>query len=445
VNLKIVITALRRVLLAAASAVLIISPACATTDIMLWHAMSGELGKHLDRLVSDFNHTQNDYRIVATYKGNYTETVTAAIFAFRSRAQPAIVQVNEVATATMTAAKGAIYPVYTLMRDQNEPFAPDAYLPAVSGYYTDAAGNLLSFPFNASTPILYYNKSMFRDAGLDPETPPKTWPELGAAAKRLREHGASCGFTTSWPSWIHVENLLAFHNQPLATRANGFAGLDAELLINAPLMVRHVAQLAEWQKDKVFDYSGRGASAEPRFQNGECGIFVGSSATRADIKANSKFEVGYGMMPYWPDVGGAPQNSIIGGATLWVLRDRPHDEYKGVARFFAYLSQPGVQAAWHQATGYLPITRPAFELTRSQGFYERNPGSAISFEEITLNPPTENSKGIRLGSFVLIRGVIEDELEQAFSGHKDAQAAMDSAVDRGNKLLRQFERASPDR
>jgi sn-glycerol 3-phosphate transport system substrate-binding protein len=276
-------------------------------------------------------------------------------------------------------------------------------------------------------------------------TPPRTWPELGAAAKKLRERGAACGFTTSWPSWIHVENLSAFHDLPLATRANGFAGLDAELTINNPVVVHHVAQLGEWQKDKVFDYSGRGQSAEPRFQSGECGIFIGSSGTRADIKANSKFDVGYGMMPYWPDVKGAPQNSLIGGATLWVLRDRPSDEYKGAAKFFAYLSQPAVQAAWHQNTGYLPITRAAFELTRAQGFYDRNPGTAISFEEITLHPPTENSKGIRLGSFVLIRGVIEDELEQAFAGKKPAKAALDSAVERGNKLLRQFERASPDR
>ena len=439
-------SALRLLQVVAASVVLALaSPARATTDIMLWHAMSGELGRQMEKLAADFNASQSDYRIVPNYKGNYAETVTAAIFAFRSRSQPAIVQVYEVATATMTAAKGATYPVFELMRDQNEPFSPSSYLPAVSGYYVDAAGNLLSFPFNASTPILYYNKTMFRDAGLDPETPPKTWPELGAAAKRLRERGAVCGFTTSWPSWINVENFSAFHNLQLATRANGFAGLDAELTINNPILARHIAQLAEWQKDKVFDYGGRGQSAEPRFQNGECGIFIGSSATRADIRANSKFEVGYGMMPYWPDVAGAPQNSIIGGATLWVLRDRPRDEYKGVAKFFAYLSRPEVQAAWHQNTGYLPITRTAFELTRTQGFYDRNPGSAISFEEITLHPPTENSKGIRLGSFVLIRGVIEDELEQAFAGKKPAQAALDSAVERGNKLLRQFERAGPER
>jgi sn-glycerol 3-phosphate transport system substrate-binding protein len=432
-------------LAAAAVAIGFSSPALAATEIMWWHAMSGELGRQVEKLAADFNASQSDYKVVPSYKGNYTETVTAAIFAFRSRSQPAIVQVNEIGTATMMAARGAIYPVFELMRDEQEPFTPGAYLPAVTGYYADVSGNLLSFPFNSSTPILYYNKSMFRDAGLDPEAPPKTWPELGIAAKKLRDHGAACGFTTSWPSWINIENFSAFHNLPLATKANGFGGLDAVLLFNNPTVVRHVAQLAEWQATKVFDYSGRAQSAEPRFQRGECGIFIGSSGTRADIKANSKFDVGYGMMPYWPDVADAPQNTIIGGATLWVLRDRPKAEYKGVAKFFSFLSKPEVQSAWHENTGYMPITRAAFDLTRAQGFYDRNPGASIAIEQITLKPPTENSKGLRLGSFALIRDAIDDELEQAFSGKKTAQAAMDSAVERGNKLLRQFERASPDR
>jgi sn-glycerol 3-phosphate transport system substrate-binding protein len=430
---------------ATAAAVAFASPAYAVTEIMWWHAMSGELGRQLEKLAADFNASQPEYRIVPSYKGNYTETVTASIFAFRSRSQPAIVQVNEIATATMMAARGAIYPVFELMRNETEPFSPAAFLPAVTGYYADVAGNMLSFPFNASTPILYYNKDMFRAAGLNPELAPKTWPEVGAAAKRLRGAGSVCGLTTSWPSWINVENFSAFHNLPISTRANGFDGLDAELNFNNAPMVRHIAQLAEWQGTKAFDYSGRAQSAEPRFQKGECGIFIGSSATRADIKANSKFEVGYGMMPYWPDVAGAPQNTIIGGATLWVLRDRPRQEYKGVAKFFGFLSKPEVQAAWHQNTGYLPVTRAAFDLTRSQGFYDRDPGAAISIEQITLKPPTENSRGIRLGSFVLIRDVIDDELEQAFSGKKSAAAALDAAVERGNRLLRQFERANPDR
>src|SRR5207302_10459603 len=149
-------------------AIALASPAQAVTEIHWWHAMSGQLGKQVEKLAADFNASQADYRILPTYKGNYTETVTASIFAFRSRSQPAIVQVNEIATATMTAARGAIYPVFELMRDQAEDFSPAAYLPTVTGYYSDVAGNMLSFPFNTSTPILYYNKKLFRDAGIDP-------------------------------------------------------------------------------------------------------------------------------------------------------------------------------------------------------------------------------------------------------------------------------------
>src|SRR6202000_3475103 len=269
------------------------SPASAVTEIMWWHAMSGELGRQVEKLAADFNASQPDYKVVPSYKGNYTETVTAAIFSFRSRSQPAIVQVNEIGTATMMAAKGAIYPVFELMRDEQEPFTPAAYLPAVTGYYADLNGNLLSFPFNASTPILYYNKNMFREVGLDPELAPKTWPEVGAAAKKLRDRGAVCGFTTSWPSWINVENLSAFHNLPLATQSNGFGGLDAVLDFNNSVVVRHVAQLAEWQPTKVFDYSGRAQSAEPRFQNGECGIFIGSAAPPRGIARHFPFGICY--------------------------------------------------------------------------------------------------------------------------------------------------------
>src|SRR5258708_11651650 len=254
---------------------------------MWWHAMSGELGRQLDKLAADFNASQSEYRIVPSDTGNYTETVTAAIFAFRSGSQPAIGQVNEIATATMMAAKGAIYLVFELMRDEQEPFSPAAYLPAVTGYYADVAGNMLSFPFNASTPILYYNKNLFRSAGLDPETAPKTWPEVGAAAKKLRASGAVCGFTTSWPSWINVENFSAFHNLAVSTKANGFDGLDAVLIFNNPVMVRHIAQLVEWQAGNVFDYSRRETAAEPRFQNGECGIFIGSWPTPARLHARS--------------------------------------------------------------------------------------------------------------------------------------------------------------
>jgi len=432
----------RGVLAAAAFLLILTAQAAAAVEIQWWHAMQGERGRQLEKLAASFNDTQSEYRIVPVYKGNYSETLAAAIVALRSRQQPAIVQVVEVATATMMAAKGAIYPVYELMRDRGEDFDPAAYLPAITSYYTDLAGNMLSFPFNSSTPILYYNKDQFRAVGLNPDQPPKTWPELEALAQRLIDAGVRCGFSTEWPSWVHVENFSVYHNLPVATKANGFAGLDAELVISNPAVVKHIAALSEWQKTKIFDYGGRANRAEAKFHSSECAMYLGSSGTRTNILANGKFELGYGMMPYWPDVAGAPQNSLIGGATLWVLRGRPDAEYQGVARFFAHLSRPGLQAWWHQNTGYMPITRKAYELSRAQGFYDRNPGSDIAVEQLTLNPPTENSRGLRLGSFLLIRDVIEDELEQAFFGRKPAKAALDAAVRRGNELLRQFERAN---
>ena len=418
-------------------------PARAATEIQWWHAMANELGRQVEKLAADFNASQSDYRIVPVYKGQYAETMTGALFAIRANAQPAIVQVNEIATATMMAAKGATYPVFQLMREQGEAFDPKAYLPAVSAYYADASGNLLSFPFNASTPILYYNKDQFRVAKLDPDAPPRTWPEVEAAAKKLRAAGVPCGFTSAWPSWIHVENVAAVHDLPVATKQNGFGGFDAELAINSDIVVKHVAALAEWQKSKIFDYGGRTDRADAKFHGSQCGMYVTSSATRPDILANAKFEVGYGLMPYWPDVAGAPHNAVIGGATLWVLKGRPEAEYKGVARFFAFLSSPRRRPGGIRRAGTCRSRRRPTNFRARAASTSAIIGADIAIKQITLQEPTENSKGSRLGSFVLIRDVIEDELEQAITGKVAAKAALNSAVRRGNEILRRFEKANP--
>jgi sn-glycerol 3-phosphate transport system substrate-binding protein len=415
----------------------------AATEIQWWHAMTGPLGDRLGEVADGFNKSQSEYVIKAINKGTYPETMTGAIAAFRAKQNPAIVQVFEVGTATMMSAKGAIYPVYQLMKDNGLPFEPKSYLPAVTGYYTDTAGNMLSFPFNSSTPILYWNKNLFKQAGLDPAKGPKTWKDIEEMGAKLVASGAKCGFTSQWPSWIMIENFSALHNVPIGTKANGFGGLDTELKINSPLHVRHLTNLAKWQQAKIYSYGGRRGDADPKFFSGECAIHMGSSAGRAAVLANAKtFEVGFGMLPYYDDVKGAPQNSIIGGATLWVLKGRPAAEYKGVAQFMAYLSKPEVQAKWHQVTGYLPITPASYELTKSQGYYDKNSGADTSIRQMTLNPPTENSKGLRFGSFVQIRDIIEEEMESAISGKKSPQDALDTAVKRGNELLRAFEAAN---
>ncbi|HSE94326.1 MAG TPA: sn-glycerol-3-phosphate ABC transporter substrate-binding protein UgpB [Methylomirabilota bacterium] len=419
-------------------------PAQAATEIQWWHAMDSALGEWVNDLAAGFNKSQTEFKVVAVYKGTYPETMTGAIAAFRAKQQPHIVQVFEVGTATMMSAKGAIKPVYELMAEAGERFDPKAYLAAVTGYYTTADGRMLSLPLNSSTPVLYYNKDAFKKAGLDPAKPPKTWPEMGEYGKKLQASGLPCGFSSQWQQWILLENYSAWHNVPFATKANGFAGLDTELRFNSPLHVRLIQQLAEWQKTKTFDYGGRRGDANPKFATGECGMFLASSASYAGfVKATTgKFEFGITMMPYWPDVAGAPQNSIIGGATLWVLAGHKPVEYAGVAKFFTYLSSPEVQAASHQRTGYLPITLAAYELTKQQGFYQKNPGTDTSILQMNHKPPTENSKGLRLGNLVQIRDVMDEELEAVWAGKKSAKDALDSAVKRGNELLRQFERTN---
>jgi len=376
------------------------------------------------------------------FKGSYPESMTAAIAAFRAGNPPHILQVFEVGTATMMAAKGAIVPVAKVMADAKEPFDPKSYLPTVTGYYSDSKGNLLSYPFNSSTVVFYVNKDAFKKAGLDAEKAPRTWQEFTAAAEKLKASGQECVYTTGWPAWMHVENFSAWHNVPIGTKQNGMAGTDTVFTINSPLHVRHVAMLGEMAKKGLFTYSGRRNEAEARFASGECAMLTSSTGAQGTFGRTAKFAWSVNFIPYHDDVKGAPQNSVIGGASLWVMAKKPAADYKGVAKFFSFLSQPDIQMFWHTSTGYVPITQAAYELTKKSGFYEKNPGHELAVKQLTNKPPTENSKGLRFGNYVQGREVIEEEMEQVFAGRKDAQSAMNDAVRRGNDILRRFEAAN---
>jgi sn-glycerol 3-phosphate transport system substrate-binding protein len=409
-------------------------------ELQWWHAMTAVNGDRINKIADDFNKMQGDYKVTPVFKGSYAETMTAAIAAYRAGNAPDIVQVFEVGTATMMAAKGAVMPVYQLMKDAGETFDPATYLSAITAYYSTPDGQMLSFPFNSSTPVLYWSKDAFKKAGLDPDKPPVTWPDMFAAAKKLRAAGQNCGFTTAWASWVQVENFSAWHNIPIGTKTNGLGGFDTELEINNPTVVRHIGNLADAQKDKSFDYGGRTTEPEAKFSSGDCGMIMDSSAAYGLFKNSAKFDWGVAQLPYYPDVTGAPQNSIIGGASLWVMGGKKPEQYKGIAKFFTYLSGVPVQQAWHQATGYLPITKAAYDATKASGFYDKNPGTEIAILQMTGKPPTENSRGLRFGNMVQIRDVIAEDLEAAFSGKMDAKAAMDDAVARGNTILRQFQK-----
>jgi sn-glycerol 3-phosphate transport system substrate-binding protein len=419
-----------------------VANAQAITEIHWWHAHGGRLGEKVQSITADFNSLQNQYKVVATYKGNYSDTMMAGIAAFRSKTPPHILQVFEVGTASMMAAKGAIKPVYEVMTEAGLPWNPKAYLSTVAGYYTTSDGKMLSMPFNSSTPVLYYNVEAFEKAGLDPDKPPRTWSEVEAYAKKLVAAGYAGGFSTAWISWIQLENFSAWHNVPFGTKANGFEGLDTEFVFNSPLHVKHIQNLADWQKDKVFVYGGRRNKGNAKFSSGEVAMYTESSAGYAGFKKTCNFPFRTSMLPYYDDAAGAPQNTIIGGASLWVMAGHSDEEYKGVATFFNYISSPAVQADWHQFTGYLPITTDAYYLTKGQGVYDEKPGMETALKQMTLNEPTANSRGLRFGNFVQMRDIMYDTLEAIFSDKMTAQQGLDDAAEKGNNLLRKFEKAN---
>ncbi|QQO34232.1 sn-glycerol-3-phosphate ABC transporter substrate-binding protein UgpB [Bradyrhizobium diazoefficiens] len=416
------------------------SPALAVTEIQWWHAMTGANNDVIVKLANDFNASQSDYKVIPTYKGSYPDTMNAGIAAFRAGNAPHIMQVFEVGTATMMAATGAVKPVYKLMADAGEKFDPKNYLSAITGYYSTSKGEMLSFPFNSSSTVMWVNLDELKKVNAEI---PKTWPEVFAVAKKLHDNGhPTCGFSNSWVTWVNLEQLSAWHNVPLASKANGLDGFDTKLEFNAPLQEKHLEKLVELQKDKTYDYAGRTNQGEGRFTSGECAIYLTSSAFFGNVKAQAKFNFTAAPMPYYPDVKGAPQNSIIGGASLWVMGGKSADEYKGVAKFLTFLSDTDRQVYIHKASGYLPITKAAYEKAKAEGFYKDQPYLETPLLELTNKEPTENSRGLRLGNMVQLRDVWAEEIEQALAGKKTAKQALDASVERGNTMLRQFEKTA---
>jgi sn-glycerol 3-phosphate transport system substrate-binding protein len=311
----------------------------------------------------------------------------------------------------------------------------------VAAYFSDAKGKLLALPFNTATPVLYYNRDAFRRANLDPDKPPKTWYEMPDTLGELLAAGSACGLTTTLPSWVLLENMSAWHNEEFASPQNGMNGDAVRLSFNTRIMMRWVSMLSSWNKSGYFTYAGRGDEAEEKFASGECALLTASSASYGTLREKAKFDIGVAQLPYYDDVARAPQNTLSGGAGLWVLGGKAKGEYRGAARFLAYLARPEVQAQWHQSTGYVPLTTAAYELSRKQGFYAAHPGHEVAVRQLLHRKPTDESRGIRLGPLREIRTIIDEELEFVWGGTKTPFEALNTAVSRGNSLLQRFSRA----
>ncbi|WP_037469935.1 sn-glycerol-3-phosphate ABC transporter substrate-binding protein UgpB [Sinorhizobium fredii] len=405
----------------------------AATELQWWHAMTGANNEMIEQIANEFNESQSTFKVVPVFKGTYPETLNAGIAAFRSKQPPAIIQVFDAGSGTMMAAEGAIVPAMEVLQKGGFTFDKSQYMPGIVSYYSKPDGTMLSFPYNSSSPILYYNKDAFQKAGLDADNPPKTWPEVFDAAEKIKTSGAApCGLTSTWLTWIQTENFAAWNNVAYGTNENGLGSSDVKLEVNSPLYVEHFQAIADLAKDGVFRYGGRTSEAKQLFTSGECAIMTESSGGLGDI-IKSGVNYGIGQLPYYE--GHGPQNTIPGGASLWVFAGKSDEEYKGVAEFFNFLSQTKVQAKLHQVSGYVPVTMAAYEETKKSGFYEKNPGRETPILQMTGKAPTENSKGVRLINLPQVRDILNEEFEAMLSGQQDAKTTLDKAVERGNAAI----------
>ncbi len=417
------------------------------TTIEMWIGVTGPAQEQIMGLAREFNESQQAVTVNVSFRGQYPEQRAAAFAAFRAGNPPHIMQMFDAGTGDMFGLARATIPVTEIFRRAGMQFDPAQFIGPARSYYSAADGTLNSMPFNVSTAVLFYNRNIFRAAGLNPDQPPRTWPEMIAAANQIRERNAAeCGFTTTWLAWIMLEQFSAIHDLPIGTQANGRGGLNAELTFADAGRAQMVQTLIDASRNGAFRYGGRSNDAAALFDAGTCGMLLQSSGGHAAI-ANAmrtrNNEFGVAPLPFFPNVIAEPRNGIIGGASLWVF-NRPNlsdAEARGIAQFLAHLSRPESLVRFASATGFLPATNAAFEQMRASGFFAQNPGRDVPILQLLRGTPTANSGGYRFGRWTEIRDFYHEEVERALQGQQTAMQALQNAQRRGNEALRQFERA----
>lgn len=405
--------------------------ASAATEIQWWHAMGGRLGEVVNEIAEKYNGSQSDVVVVPTYKGGYEDTMTAGIAAFRAKEQPHIIQIFDAGAATIINAKGATVPVADLMTD----FSIEDYIAGVRYFYADSAGKMIGLPFNSSTPLLYFNKDAFKEAGID--APPKTWEEFEAIAPKLKEAGY-IALAQSHSPWIFSENFHSRHNLQMATGNNGYDSTDVELLYNNDHMKMHWGKVKQWLDDGHYGFYGRAwGDNQDAFVQKKVAMWLGSSGSFGGLTKSAEFEFGTTFLPYWESITKEPTGTFIGGAALFAMAGHEDDEYKAIADFFGYMTSSENQVFWHKETGYVPITEAAYEDAKAEGYYESTPDAEIGILQLSL-PGGEWTKGYRLGYYVQIREVMYKHFDDIFSGSASVDDAFAAMEKESNALLVRF-------
>lgn len=388
------------------------APVPARTEIEFSHQLDEERAERVEKLIERFNGQQKDVQIklVRRVEGEPPKALNLVV--------------NE-DLARFTANRAKFKPLHELMREAKEPLDGGKLSPELRVGISDAKGRLIALPVALSTPVLYINKSEFRKAGLDPEKPPRTWWETQQAADKLFDAGSPCPYTTSWPAWVHIDNMSAWNGAEVADP-------KGRLNFNGMVQVKHLAMLSSWYKSRFFSYFGRRDEADRRFAAGDCGMLTSSSSLYATLNEIKAFETGVSPLPYHDDVRGAPGHTLADGASLWIGAGRKPAEYKGIARFVSFLLGPETQVELTVAGGFLPMTPVARAVGRSRLLKAHLAGLDIAYGQLQGKG---SLRALRVSQIEPVRIIVEEELEAVWANKKPAKEALDTAVVRGNAVL----------
>lgn len=425
----------------AAAALLLVSPAAKAerTKLDFWFGLTGDLGERVKDVCKRFNDSQPDYEVVCTSQGGYPEAVQNTIAAYRAGKHPTIVQVFDVGTLDLMLS-GAIYPAKKLMADFGHNIDWSDYFGGIANYYATAKGDLWSFPFNSSTAVFYWNKDAFAKIGQDHG--PATWEEFEADSAALKKAGYECPMAFDFDTWAFMEQFSAIHGQPIASNNNGYDGLDTELLFNKTKFVDMVTLFKKLFDDKqvVIKKKATGQSIVEAFSSGTCQMMMSSIADHGTVAKTAAPEMKWDvtMLPIYQ--GTERRNSMVGGASLWVMAGKSDAEYKGAAAFFDFIGTPESTQYWSTVTGYIPVRKSGFDAMKANGFYDKAPykGREIAIASLTYTPTTPLSRGIRVGGMIEIRKEVRDALEGIFIGKTTVQQGLDEVVARGNTIIKRF-------
>ncbi len=403
-----------------------------------WYGLTGDLGAVVAETCNRFNASQADYEAVCVGQDGYDKAVQNTIAAFRAGKHPALLQSFDAGTADLMLS-GEFYPVTKLMADTGVTVDWADYFPGIANYYSSKSGEFFSMPWNSSTPVYYFNKDHFAKAGITEA--PITWEGLEKALVALKDSGQACGLAYAPSSWIDLEQFSMVHNVPVASNNNGSDGLDTELLFNTTLHVKHMENIQRWLTEGVamMRTQAAGKTARDSFVEGECSVFFSSIADHNTVhKLKPTFAWDVQIIPTYEGV--ERTNSVVGGASLWVLSGKTEAEYKGAAAYLAFLATKEEQQFLLENSGYIPVTKSTYDALLAEGFYSKEPfiNRDIAMKSLTWTEPTELTRGIRLGGMIQIRAEWLAEVEAAFAGQKTMKEALDTAAARGNEQLARF-------